>query len=159
MSNDFVFSTLIASHPDPATASRALATAEAAVLAEAEAEIAAAIDRNRTEHPDAEAMIARRLGMHAAERVVRWLREGLNEKSSPAGAGATPEFFQPNHLYAYDRWRFACATVTAHPATGERTALGWIRVSNGGWTTYAYSAAEWGEPWTDITTTGKDGAL
>ncbi|MDX3174180.1 hypothetical protein PV382_18050 [Streptomyces scabiei] len=52
-----------------------LAAARATAFGEAEKEIADAIDRNRAEHPEAEAMITRRLGMRAAERVVRGLRE------------------------------------------------------------------------------------
>ena len=76
------------------------------------------------------------------------------EKSSRE-ADATPTFFQPGRLYAYDIWRFQCATVTAHPETGERVAIGWIRISDGSWTTYAYSAAEWGvDLWTDVTEDG-----
>ncbi|WP_330349236.1 hypothetical protein [Streptomyces sp. NBC_00582] len=93
----------------------------------------------------------------AMEGIALRFRRMAREKSSPTGADATPDFFQPGHLYAYEVWRFHCATVTAHPTTGERTAIGWIRISDGSWTTYAYSAAEWGGSWTDITTTGKDG--
>lgn len=85
-------------------------------------------------------------------------RDAARGKSSPVGAEATPGFFQPGHLYALNIWRFHCATVAPHPETGEPQAIGWIRISDGSWTTYAYRAAEWGEDWTDITpTTRKDG--
>lgn len=78
------------------------------------------------------------------------------EKSSRE-ADATPEFFRPGRLYAYDIWRFQCATVAVHPETGERVAIGWIRISDGSWTTYAYSAAEWGvDLWADVTEGGDD---
>lgn len=40
-----------------------------------------------------------------------------------------PDFFEPgrtytNHHYIGD-YRFQCVTVTAHPTTGERVAIGW----------------------------------
>ncbi|WP_329114575.1 hypothetical protein [Streptomyces sp. NBC_01353] len=41
---------------------------------EAEDAIAEAVERNRDEHPSEDAMVARRLGMRQAERVVRSLR-------------------------------------------------------------------------------------
>lgn len=65
-------------------------------------------------------------------------------------------FFQPGHLYAHQIWRFQCATVSTHPATGELTAIGWISLSDGSWTTYAYSEAEWGADWTDVTARAKE---
>ncbi|MFI5473162.1 hypothetical protein ACIA6D_23345 [Streptomyces cacaoi] len=52
-----------------------LATARATVFGEAEQLIAEAIEWNRTEYPAVGGMITRRLGMRAAERVVRALRE------------------------------------------------------------------------------------
>lgn len=63
----------------------------AAVLRDAEKEIAAAIDRNRAEHPDSEPMIARRLGMRAAERVVRGMREDAEETHVVADSSNDPE--------------------------------------------------------------------
>lgn len=117
------------------------------VLAEAEVEITLAVERNQREHPDEAAMVARRLGMRAAERIVRGMREETEEESSPVGAEATPDFFQPGHTYAqsefpqYD-WRFRCDTVTAHPEDGERTALGW-RFWRGNWEAYAYGEDDW----------------
>ncbi|MGV9756990.1 hypothetical protein ACWDUC_14390 [Streptomyces tricolor] len=69
------------------------------------------------------------------------------EKSSPVGADATPDFFQPGHSYTqaefpqYD-WRFRCDTVTTHPEDGERTALGW-RFWRGNWEAYAYGEDDW----------------
>lgn len=53
---------------------RLLDAFRAEVLAEAEAEIVAAIERNRAEHPDEDTMTTRRLGMRAAERIVWSLR-------------------------------------------------------------------------------------
>lgn len=76
---DFVFSTLIANHPDPATASRALALAEAAVLRRA-------ADAINTLPQDYECDPGRG---DAAERLRR-TAAGIEEKSSPAGAVATP---------------------------------------------------------------------
>lgn len=60
-------------------------------------------------------------------------------------------FFQPGHRYAHNQWHFHCATVTAHPETGERSAIGWTQISDGSWTTYAYSEAAWGGGWVDVT--------
>ncbi|GGQ48558.1 hypothetical protein [Streptomyces asoensis] len=93
-------------------------------------------------------------------RVLAEYQRDEQDAYAEAGAGsptAAPKAFQPGHLYAYAVWRFHCAAVTAHPATGEQQAIGWIRISDGSWTTHAYSAAEWDAPWTDITTTGEDG--
>ncbi|MGW6531384.1 hypothetical protein [Streptomyces venezuelae] len=61
---------------DDAGAERMLDAYRAEVLGEAEAEISAAIELNRKTYPGNEAMVARRFGMRAAERLVRWLREG-----------------------------------------------------------------------------------
>lgn len=85
-------------------------------------------------------------------------RAATGKKSSRPAADATPDFFQPGHRYALDIWRFHCATVATHPTTGEQQAIGWIQVSDGSWTTYAYSAAEWGASWTDVTEGGADRA-
>lgn len=73
---------------------------------------------------------------------------------NPPGDDHTPDFFQPGHTYQQGPWAFRCGTVTAHPQTGEPHALGWLTVSDGSWTTYAYSADAWGDDWTDITTQG-----
>lgn len=47
----------------------------AAALREVELAIAAAVERNLAEYPDEQAMSARRLGLRAAERIVRGLRK------------------------------------------------------------------------------------
>ena len=65
------------------------------------------------------------------------------ESTQPAPA---PDFFQPGHTYtdptpAYD-WQFRCDTVTIHPDTGERVALGWRR-HRGEWEPYAYDEADY----------------
>ncbi|MDT0472969.1 hypothetical protein RM863_12630 [Streptomyces sp. DSM 41014] len=64
-------------------------------------------------------------------------------------------FFRPEHTYAHGPWRFYCAALAAHPETGEQSAIGWLQISDGSWTTYAYSAAEWDADWTDVTPEGK----
>lgn len=56
-----------------------------------------------------------------------------------------PDFFQPGHTYAYAAWKFRCDTVTTHPGTGERTALGWFRTSRGAWRPFSASQREWAE--------------
>ncbi|WCN06011.1 hypothetical protein [Streptomyces sp. M92] len=89
--------------------------------------------------------------------VLRFLRlEASVVRAAVTGEKSSPDFFQPGHRYALEIWRFHCAAVAAHPTTGERQAIGWIRVSDGSWTAYAYSAAEWGERWTDVTEGGAD---
>lgn len=48
------------------------------------------------------------------------------EKSSPFGADATPDFFEPGHSYTHrDGSTFRCVAVTTHPDSGERVAIGW----------------------------------
>ncbi|MEV6504862.1 hypothetical protein AB0M61_01915 [Streptomyces sp. NPDC051642] len=79
------------------------------------------------------------------------MREELREEATAAAATATPTFFQPEHRYAHSQWHFHCATVTAHPETGEQSAIGWLQISDGSWTTYAYSEAAWGDSWVDVT--------
>jgi hypothetical protein len=79
MSDDFVFSTLIANHPDPATASRALAMAEAAVLRRA-ADALNALPQDYECDP----------GRGDAAELLRVMAGATEEKCSPAGAGATP---------------------------------------------------------------------
>ncbi|MFE6284400.1 hypothetical protein [Streptomyces sp. NPDC057877] len=81
-------------------------------------------------------------------------RAAEQEEKCSREADATP-FFVSGHLYANGPWRFHCGTVTTHPATGERTALGWLQVDGSGWTTYGYSEAEWGSDWTDVTGPGE----
>ncbi|MDX3019915.1 hypothetical protein [Streptomyces acidiscabies] len=66
-----------------------------------------------------------------------------------------PDFFEPGHTYRASAWEFRCDALTRHPETGERTALGWLRVGSSDWTTWAYSAADWGPEWTDTTAEDK----
>ncbi|MGW3428940.1 hypothetical protein ACWDHW_13430 [Streptomyces melanosporofaciens] len=85
-------------------------------------------------------------------------------KVSPAGAEITQpaDFFQPGHTYSDDEhgWKFRVDTVTTHPETGERTALGWRYWT--GWEPYAYGEDDWeihqmvGH--TDVTEDGKAAA-
>jgi len=77
--DDFVFSTLIAEHPDPATASRALQLAEAAVLRRA-ADAIEALPQDYECDP----------GRGDAVERLRRTAAGIEEKCSPAGATATP---------------------------------------------------------------------
>lgn len=102
---------------------------------------------------DAERRLAAGTSRTVAKATVRrFLQlEASVARAAVTGEKSSPDFFQPGHRYALEIWRFHCATVTTHPDTGERQAIGWIRVSDGSWTAYAYSATEWGERWTDIT--------
>lgn len=77
--DDFVFVTLIASHPDPATASRALAMAEAAVLRRA-ADALNALPQDYECDP----------GWGDAAERLRRTADGIEEKSSRPAADATP---------------------------------------------------------------------
>lgn len=87
MTDDFVFSTLIANHPDPATASRALQLAEAAVLRRA-------ADAIESLPQDYECDPGR---CDAVERLRR-TAAGIEEKCSPAGADATPDSARERRL-------------------------------------------------------------
>jgi hypothetical protein len=63
--------------------------------------------------------------MTAAEAAER-LRELAGEKATADAATATPDFFEPGHSYTHRNGSdFRCVTVTAHPQTGERLAMGW----------------------------------
>ena len=79
MSDDFVFRTLIANHPDPATASRALQLAEAAVLRRA-ADAIEALPQDYECDPGRGDCVER----------LRRTAAGIEEKCSPTGATATP---------------------------------------------------------------------
>ncbi|MGI3198468.1 hypothetical protein ACRJ4B_15930 [Streptomyces sp. GTA36] len=77
--DDFVFSTLIAHHPDPAVASRALAMAEAAVLRRA-ADAINALPQDYECDP----------GWGDAAERLRRTADGIEGKSSRPAADATP---------------------------------------------------------------------
>lgn len=89
-------------------------------------------------------------------RAVELLTEASQGKPSHNAdvAPIAPGLFQPGHTYAHGPWRFHCGTITSHPGTGEQSALGWLQISDGSWTTCAYTAAERGEDWTDVTEGG-----
>ena len=129
----------ITRHCSAETAEAMLDAYRVDVLTEAEVEIALATERNRAEHPDEEAMVTRRLGMRAAERVVRGMREETEQE--PTASVQAPDFFQPGHTYTHiddgTDWKFRVDTVTTHPEDGERTALGW-RHFRGQWEAMAY---------------------
>ncbi|MFF9175936.1 hypothetical protein [Streptomyces sp. NPDC014793] len=76
---------------DPANVDALLDAYRAEILRETENEIAAAIDRNRAEHPDSDPMITRRLGMRAAERIVRGMREDTEETHVVADDSSNPD--------------------------------------------------------------------
>lgn len=61
-----------------------------ATLRDAESAIAAAVKRNLAEHPDEQAMSARRLGLRAAERIVRGLREDTEAREKDTSGGGQP---------------------------------------------------------------------
>ncbi|MFF7561920.1 hypothetical protein ACFZB4_18355 [Streptomyces pseudovenezuelae] len=77
--DDFVFRTLIANHPDPATASRALAMAEAAVLRRA-ADALNALPQDFECDP----------GWGDAAERLRRTADGIEEKASASAPTATP---------------------------------------------------------------------
>lgn len=57
------------------------------------------------------------------------------------------DFYQPGHTYTSSTpsqhgWKFRCDTVTTHPETGGRTAIGW-RFFCGEWEVYDYSEDDW----------------
>jgi hypothetical protein len=64
---------------------------------------------------------------------------------------ATPDFFQPGRIYSHTRWTFRCETVSAHPTTGEQTAMGWFRFARSTWMTFTATKAEWDDGWRDTT--------
>lgn len=134
-------------------------------LAEAEAAIAAAIDRNRDEHPTEQAMSARRLGMRAAERIVRGLREDTTEKCNPAEADAAPDFFRPGQTYIRnlpfrapeDVPVFECVGVGVHPSKDALRAFGFERPGTGRpWASASQRTEEWNDGWVDLGPTKPD---
>lgn len=93
--------------------------------------------------------------------VVAWLvkkaREGtpIEQLASKADRGAIrPDnlrmlpatFFEPGRTYSEPDgstdWQFRCETVTTHPATGQRTAIGW-RHFRGEWEICAHDEGDW----------------
>jgi hypothetical protein len=128
-------------------------------LAEAEAEIARAIDRCRAESPDTEAMRSRRLGMRAAERVVRGVREEIEEAGEKGSrvADDTPLFFQPGRTYQRRRWQFQCLAVGPAPHDGQVRAVGFIGRPNETAAVHGMTRENWeNEGWTEITEGGDD---
>lgn len=96
--------------------------------------------------------VALLLDEETRRKVAGWVGPAeAGEKSSPAGADATPDFFQPGHTYAHSAWTFRCDTVTTDPEHGERTALGWFRFRDGTWHLYAANEPQWDDGWRDIT--------
>lgn len=103
---------------DPAAAVALLDLYREQVLREAEAEIAGAIERSRAEHPDSEPMVTRRLGMRAAERVVRWMRETAEETHVVADGSDDPEHIDDcPGCVAFTLTGHIAAAVPAVPAT------------------------------------------
>jgi hypothetical protein len=126
------------------------------VLVEAEVEIRLATERNRAEHPDVEAMVIRRLGMRAAERVVEGMRvEMAGEEATAAAATATPDFFQPGHTYTREHHattiRFLVRGVSWAPDHSYRVAFGWRTDEDGDW---EFTDSDDMDGWTDVTEAG-----
>ncbi|MFF5451828.1 hypothetical protein ACFY40_11385 [Streptomyces sp. NPDC012950] len=67
-----------------------------------------------------------------------------------------PDFFRPGQSYKHGPWVFRCDTITTHPETGERRALGWFRTSENKWVTADSDQVAWDTGVWE--TTGKDGA-
>lgn len=61
------------------------------------------------------------------------LRQKIDEKSSPAEADATPDFFREGHTYLSAYSRFRVVAVDRHPTTRERRVIGWWETREGGW--------------------------
>lgn len=101
-----------------------LAAARAAAFGEAEKEIADAIDWNRAEYPSVEGMITRRLGMRAAERVVRALREEAEGgcpgfEGNPVAPDACAGCHEPSDAHTPDAASAPpAAPLGASPASG-----------------------------------------
>jgi hypothetical protein len=152
--DDFVFSTLIANHPDPAAASRALAMAEAAVLRRA-ADALNALPQDYECDPG---------WGDAAERLRRTAdgieqgrdRPASGEKCSPVGAGATPDFFEPGHTYQRRRWQFQCLAVAPNPFNGEIRAVGFLYRPGEPATATALDPDDWAHGgWGDVSEGGE----
>lgn len=88
-------------------------------------------------------------GVNFAVGVLTSVRD---DRTTDCTADAT--FFQPGRRYSHGDWQFHCATVTGHPATGKKKAIGWITFNGIDWQIHQYSTAEWGTDWTDITPGG-----
>lgn len=80
----------------------------------------------------------------------------------PAGEStpAPPHFFQPGHTYTDGSWIYRCDAVSTHPDTGDRTAIGWLRLASSRTRDRARShvvsltAEDWADGWTDSATGG-----
>lgn len=103
------------------------------------------------------AEVRRLLHEHAADEAE------AREKSSPAGADATPEFFQPGHTYTRNlpyrapelRPDFQCTGVGHHPTKSEPRAFGFYRSgSMSPWGSVALNSEAWADGWVDVTEGG-----
>ncbi|MFI1535533.1 hypothetical protein [Streptomyces anandii] len=90
-----------------------------AVLGVVEGAIAEAIDRNRAEHPDEEAMRTRRLGMRAAQRIVRTIREDRVGREKDTSGGRQPR--EGESTPAAELLRVQAALLDLHPKTESPT--------------------------------------
>lgn len=95
------------------------------------------------------------------ESVQAFLRD-LAEALRNLQPGQPADFFQPKRTYRIagergPRWTFICATVTTHPNTGQRVAVGWSRFGSHQSATWVLGQIEedvWADGgWTDITDT------
>jgi len=78
-------------------------------------------------------------GPHAGQRCITcnrpWYLDGSGEITTLQPA---PDFFRPDHTYTrFDGTTFQCATVTTHPSSGVRLAIGWL-TDTAGWTFLAH---------------------
>lgn len=87
--------------------------------------------------------------------LVELLNADAGEEATADAATATPDFFQPGHTYQHSAWSFRCDTVTSHPDTGERTALGWFRFRQERWRSFSTNVALWADGWTDVAEAGE----
>lgn len=100
--------------------------------------------------------VRRLLWLHASDDAAA--RQKAKEKSSPAGAGATPDFFQPGHTYARESHastiRFLVRYIDDSPdgIDGYRVAFGW-RTEDGDVCASPFDCDDF-TGWTDVTEGG-----
>ncbi|TBO60051.1 hypothetical protein EYS09_08665 [Streptomyces kasugaensis] len=93
-----------------------------AYRAEVLREAADAIDFGKRRFPDEV-----RGGASWAARMLRRMaaEPGKDTRKGESTCASAPDFFQPDRTYISGRTTFRCDTISTHPTTGERRALGW----------------------------------
>ncbi|MEV8432037.1 hypothetical protein ACWHLZ_27875 [Streptomyces chartreusis] len=158
--------------------------------ADPEASAAQALARYDAEHPSAEAYPGELVMLRGVVATLRAVAEHgdlpevrqvlaehqrdeqdayaeTREKSSPTGADATPDFFQPGRTYSKGQdgykapeqtWQFRCVAVADHPRDGAgRRAFGFMRQGLGPWESSGVREGEYERGWTDTTSDTQKG--